>query len=221
MPPSSETVPVAAPAVVELLGLHARVQLAAFTQLAGDAWHAPDLPGQVTLARMAAGELAPLDQLERHVRELDADLYAVMDGYTGLLGDLDVRTPPGDWSERLVRTYVVYGMLADLQRALTVGLGPTTAEVVAEVLADNGYADFVVAVLGPVVAQDPQLGARLGLWGRRVVGEALGIVQRVLADHPLLVTFLAESETGDDVDRLRNQLAGGHARRMERLALKS
>jgi hypothetical protein len=211
--------PQRAAAVADLLGLHSSIQLAAFTRLAKDAQHAPDLPGQVTISRMAAGELAHLDELERLARELGGDFYDTTARFAGLLGDLDRRTAPGDWWERLMKTYVAYGMLADLQRALSAGLDPTLRAVVEEILADNGYADYVVATIGPVVAEDPQLKARLALWGRRVVGEALGIVQRTLEEHPGLLGALPDGAEADAAGRVRNQLTSGHARRMDRLGL--
>lgn len=207
-------------AVVDLLGLHSAIQLAAFTRFAKDAQHAPDLPGQVTISRIAAGELAHLDQLERLATELGADFYAATGAWAHLMGDLDRRTAPGDWSERLIKTYVAFGVFADLQRELSADLGEQLGAMVADILADNGYADYVVAVLGPVIAAEPQLGARLALWGRRVVGEALGIAQRALEVRPRLLTLLpADGAAGDRAGRVRHQLATGHARRMGRLGL--
>lgn len=209
--------------VVEMVGLHGFVQLAAFTRLATDAEHAPDLQVQVTLARMAAGELAALDHLERVAGQQGADLYEAMAGYSEALGDFDRRTPPGDWWERLVRTYVAYGVLGDLQRELSRAVGADGRPMLEDVIADSGYEDFVVAMLGPVVASDAQLSARLALWGRRVVGEALGIAQRVLAEHPGLWAFAAREADaepeGDDAGWLRRQLSAGHARRLDRLGL--
>lgn len=209
--------------VVEMVGLHGFVQLAAFTRLAIDAEHAPDLRVQVTISRMAAGELAALDQLERVAGRLGADLYEAMAGYATVLGDFDRRTPPGDWWERVVRTYVAYGVLSDLQRALARAAGPDGRPLLEDVIADSGYEEYVVALLGPVVATEPQLSARLALWGRRVVGEALGIAQRVLAEHPLLWAFADREDgverDGDDAGWLRRQLSAGHARRLDRLGL--
>jgi hypothetical protein len=207
-------------AVVDLLGLHSAIQLAAFTRFAKDAQHAPDLPGQVTISRIAAGELAHLDQLERLTTELDADFYAATAAWAHLMGDIDRRTAPGDWWERLIKTYVAFGVFADLQRELSADLDEPLISVVADILADNGYADYVVAVLGPVIEAEPQLGARLALWGRRVVGEALGIAQRALEFRPQLLALLpAEAAAGDGAGRVRHQLSAGHARRMGRLGL--
>lgn len=207
-------------AVLDLLGLLAYGELTSFARLADDAAHAPDLVGRLTISRMASGELSHLDVLEQYHSRLGGDLDVAMLTYTDVLGDFDARTVPRDWWERLMKTYVGYGLVTDFQREVSGRLDPDTRSVVDEVLADNGYADFVVSVLAPVLAAEPQLGARLALWGRRVVGEALSLAQNALIRHPSLVLLLTGG--GDDeaeATRVLNRLAGGHARRMDRLGL--
>lgn len=207
-------------AVLDLLGLLAQGELTTFARLAADAAHAPDLSGQITLARMASGELSHLDVIEQYVVRLGGDLQTVMLSYADVLGDFEARTVPRDWWERLIKTYVGYGLVLDLQRAVSAQLDEESKTVVDEVLADNGYADYVAGVLGPVLAAEGQLGARLALWGRRVVGEALSLAQNALRRHPTLVVLLTQGSGGDaEVTRVLNKLAGGHARRMGRLGL--
>jgi hypothetical protein len=207
-------------AVLDLLGLLAYGELMSFARHADDAEHAPDLPGRITLSRMASGELSHLDALERYIGSLGGDLETAMLTYADVLGDFDARTVPRDWWERLMKTYVGYGLVLDFQREVSGRLDAQTRAVVDEVLADNGYADFVVSVLAPVLAAEPQLGARMALWGRRVVGEALGLAQHALIDHPSLVVLLT-SGVDDEAEaaKVLNRLAGGHARRMNRLGL--
>lgn len=207
-------------AVVDLLGLLAHGELASFARLADDAAHAPDLASRLVLSRMAAGELSHIDLLARHVTRLGGELEAEMLSYADVLGDFDARTVPRDWWERLVKTYVGYGLVIDFQRELGGRLDTVTRGLVEDVLADNGYADYVVSLLAPVLVAEPQLGARLALWGRRIVGEALGIAQNALVKHPTLIQLLA-SQTDDEAEatRVLNRLAGGHARRMDRLGL--
>jgi hypothetical protein len=219
-PSWSTTDPQYRAAVLDLMGLLAQGELTTFARLAEDAAHAPDLAGQLTLSRMASGELAHLDVLEQHVARLGGDLETVMLSYADVLGDFESRTVPRDWWERLMKTYVGYGLVLDLQRAVSAHLDAETRDVVDDVLADNGYSDYVVSVLSPVLAAEPQLGARLALWGRRVVGEALGLAQNALRRHPTLGMLLAGGPGGDaEATRVLNRLSGGHARRMDRLGL--
>ncbi len=207
-------------AALDLLGLLAYGELTSFARLADDAAHAPDLPSRVTLSRMAAGELSHLDVIEQYVSRLGGDLDAQMLSYADVLGDFDARTVARDWWERLMKTYVGYGLVTDFQREVSGHLDADTRAVVDEVLADNGHADFVVDLLAPVIAAEPQLSARLALWGRRVVGEALKLSQNALVRHPSLVALLAAGDDDEqEAARALTRLAGGHARRMGRLGL--
>ena len=74
------------------------------------------------------------------------------------------------------------------------------------------------------MGQDATLGSRLALWGRRLVGEALGVVQRVVTEHGELRALLEEALPRADgagvlQQRLFAVLTGEHTRRMERLGL--
>lgn len=207
-------------AVLDLMGLLAQGELSSFARLAEDAEHAPDLAGRITLSRMAAGELSHLDVLEQYSARLGGELEDAMLSYSDVLGDFDARTVPRDWWERLMKTYVGYGLVTDFHREVSGHLDGATRAVVEEVLADNGYADYVVSVLSPVIPTEKQLAARLALWGRRVVGEAIKLSQNALIRHPSLVLLLAGAGNDDEgAGRVLNRLAGGHARRMGRLGL--
>lgn len=207
-------------AVLDLLGLLAYGELTTFARLADDAEYAPDLAGRLTLSRMASGELAHLDRLEHYIARQGGDLETAMLSYADVLGDFEARTVPRDWWERLMKTYVGYGLVHDFQREIAMKLEEQARSVVEEVLADNGYADYVVSVVGPVLQAEPQLGARMALWGRRVVGEALNLAQNALLRHTSLVLLLTGGRPDEiEAARVLNRLAGGHARRMGRLGL--
>ncbi|ACQ81150.1 conserved hypothetical protein [Beutenbergia cavernae DSM 12333] len=205
-------------AVLDVLGLLASGELASFARLAEDAPHAPDLVDRLTISRMAAGELAHIDALESYVSSLGGDLPALMERYRDVLSDFDARTVPRDWWERLIKTYIGYSLVLDFQREVAGHLDPATRAVVDEVLADSGHGDYVVGALGPVIAAEPQIGARLALWGRRIVGEGLGVASQVLAQHPDLVKLAGQALAGGPGAML-NRLSGEHARRMGRLGL--
>lgn len=208
---------------LDALALVAASELASFARLADDAAHAPELRTRIALSRMAAGELASLDAVEAHALELGAGAEDFDDSiwtFRELLSEFDARLVPRDWWERLVKTYIGYGIVLDLQREIVNGLAGPTRDVAAAPLADNGHGDFVVATLGPVISAEPQVAARLALWGRRVVGEGLGITARLLAVHPDLAALAAGPEwTPEQVTALTGRLTGEHARRMKRLNL--
>lgn len=216
---------VPASSATEVLALVAAGELASFARLADDAAHAPELRTRIVLSRMAAGELDELSNVEAHAHELGAGAEEFDDSiwsFRELLSEFDARLVPRDWWERLVKTYIGYGIVLDVQREIAAGLTGTAHDVAARPLADNGHADFVVASLGPVIAAEPQLAARLALWGRRVVGEGLGVAARLLAGHRALaqVAGVDPAEgSSEALTALTGRLTGEHARRMKRLHL--
>lgn len=216
------------PGAVAALTLIAAGALVSFARLADDAAHSPELRTRIVLSRMAAADLAPLDRVEQQLSELTRDAEAVDDEiweFREVLAEYDQRTIPRDWWERLVRTYVGYGVVSDLEVMLAGNLRGESEAVAQEALGDVGLTDYLVATLRPVIDGDPQLAARLALWGRRVVGEAIGIASRLLQSHPELAGLAGV--TGDGVTRLTpddlapvlNHLTAEHSRRMGRLGL--
>ena len=217
----------ASPGVSDALALIAAGELASFARLADDAAHAPDLRSRIMLSRMAAGDLAPLDRIEQRAYELGVGGESFDDlvwGSREMLAQFDARTVPRDWWERLIKTYIGYGIIADLQRELLTGLDETTRKIANEALGDNGHADFVVATLSPYLAGESQLGSRLALWGRRVVGEGLGVAQRLLLGTEGLAVLTGvvqdgQRPTAEAIGPVLGRLTSEHARRMKRLNL--
>lgn len=211
-------------AALAVLGLLAYSRLAAFSRLAADAALAPALDQRLELSRLAGLELARLDRVGERVTELGADLQPVMGPFGGVLVEFDERTVPSTWWERLLKGHVGYGVADDFARTIARGLDPRTRDLVVDSLADHGHATLVVDALAEAAAADPTLASRLALWGRRLVGEALGVVQRVVAAHPdlrdLLDRAMADTPgSGDAQQRLFASLTAEHSRRMERLGL--
>ncbi len=167
----------------------------------------------------AAGELAEIDYVEHLVADRGGDFDALMVGYRDILNDFMLRAVPRDWWERLVRSYVGYNMLQDLLRLLADGLPADLRDAIDACLGKSGHDDFVAAILTPVLAGEPQLASRLGLWGRRVAGEALTLVQRVFQAHPALGELAASRAAGDGASRLIGELQAEHSRRLQRLGL--
>jgi hypothetical protein len=71
------------------------------------------------------------------------------------------------------------------------------------------------------IKADPRVAGRLGLWARRLVGEALGQAQRVAADREPLARLLVGDATSQlgDIGRMFAQLTDAHAARMAALGL--
>lgn len=204
----------------EFLGLLGYASLGSFALLAEDAAHAPDIRSRLILSRMAAGEIAGIDRVELMVAEQGGDFDAMMASYRDLVSDYLLRAVPRDWWERLVRSYVGYNMLQDMLTTLASCVPDEIRAETAASVGRSGHDDFVAAVLMPVIEAEPQLAARLGLWGRRVVGEALSIVQRLFVEHPALAELACgEGDRAVRVQRLVAELQAKHSRRLGRLGL--
>ena len=100
-------------------------------------------------------------------------------------------TAPADLYEGLVKAYVGDGLAADFYREIAAYLDPDTRDVIISALDDTGQTAFVVERVRAGIAEDPRLGGRLALWGRRLMGEALTQAQRVASQRDALTALLA------------------------------
>lgn len=204
-----------------VLGLLANRELVTVSRLAADAAVAPDLPARLELARLAGVAAQRLARLGERATELGAEPADVVAPFVDTYVDADARTPAGTWWERLLKAYVANGVADDVARILAGRVDAGTRAVMTAALDDDGHEAFVVARLSAAIDGDPVLASRLALWGRRVVGEALGVVQRVAAEHDDVRGLLEQALPGDGEfqQRLFGALTGEHTRRMERLGL--
>jgi hypothetical protein len=213
--------PVADPqAVVDLLGVLAYGELTAFDRLAEDATLAPTLTGRAALAGMAAAEIGHYQRLRERLTELGADAETAMRPFVEVFDTFHARTQPSTWLEGLVKAYVGDGIAADFYREVSQFLDVSTRELVLEVLADTGHADFAVREVRAAIAADPALTGRLSLWARRLVGEALSQAQRVAAERDALAMLIVGG-TGDfaGVVALLKRITSAHTARMQTIGL--
>lgn len=203
--------------VVTVLGLVAASRITAFDWLAEDAAQAPAAETRVTFTRLAAAELDHHGDVEQHVAQLGGDLVGAATPYLELLGGIGQRTRSAQWWERVVRTVVAGGMVRDLVELVAGRLAQPARDLAVGALAGTDLTEVVAAEVTRVSAEEPSLSARLALWGRRVAGETLGVVQPVLG--------VVESAGGADLGELAapalGTISAGHAHRMGRLGLAS
>lgn len=210
------------PGVVDLLGVLAYAELSAFARMTDDAARlAPSLADRAALSELAVAEFAHFRLLRDRLTELGADPDLAMRPFAEALDAWHRQTAPTDWLEALVKAYVGVGIALDFYREAARRLDPSIAELVDEVLADEGRAEFAVERVRAGVTADPVAGGRLALWARRMVGEALSQGQRVAAARPELAMMLVESGADDqaEVSRMFARLTEEHSKRMAALGI--
>jgi hypothetical protein len=211
---------------LDLLGLLAYGALTAFDRLAEDARMAPGLADKVQLATMAGRQVDHFGRIRGRLAEFDVDVMAAMRPFHEPFNGFHEHTRPKDWLEGLVKAYVGDGIAADFYREVAAFVDADTRALVHEVLADGGHADFVVGRVRGAIENDPKVGGRLALWGRRLVGEALSQAQRVAADRDALTSLLTGTVDRPGLDlaavsRMFSRLVENHTHRMAALGLQS
>lgn len=212
----------APPGVADLLGLLAYAELVAFFRLTEDAALAASLSDKAALAEMAVAEFGHFQLLRSRIQQLHGDPDTAMHPFVTPIDEFHARTAPSDWLEGLVKAYVGDGIAADFYRMVAQLLDDPTRELVQEVLADTGHAQFAVARVRAAIAGDPRVAGRLALWARRLFGEAVGQAQRVVAEREPLARLLdAGAAQPGAVGRMFAQLTECHESRMAALGLAS
>jgi hypothetical protein len=210
---------------IELLALVATLMHSAFARFAADAVDAPSVGQRLELSRMSSDAVARRDRILARVTDLGGDPVDQLERFERLLADLDARTQPATWWERLLKGYVGYGVSEDFCRMAAWGVDPVTRDLVLDVLGDDSEEELSVAVLADACELDEALSSRLALWGRRVVGESLQTVSRMLTVHPIMARIAAKgllatrTDTEGEQPKVLNELTAEHSRRMSRLKL--
>lgn len=195
-----------------MLGLVAFTRITAYARLARDVSQTTDFADQLALARMGVSFVTAIDDLEAFANRRGLDLADLTQPYVGFFDDMELRTRPRDWWERMVKSYIFVGILADMEDLAAQFVGADMIEILG-VSGSAGLTQWVRARLSDGIAADPTVESRLSMWGRRVAGEAVAGVRAILDTYPLL---LPEGiEASDKVEEIQKQ----HSRRMEDLGL--
>lgn len=211
-------------AVVDLLGTLAYGELSAFLRLASDAELAPTLSAKASLAGIAAIEFTHYEQLRDRLLKLGADPEEAMRPFVAALDAFHERTAPSTWLEGLVKYYVGDGIASDFYREISVYLDDDTRDLVLGATDGSARATFVLQTVRTATDADSKVASRLGLWGRRLMGEALSQGQRVAADRESFSTlFIGTSQHAGvglvGIVEMFGRITERHTQRMAELGL--
>lgn len=182
-------------------------------RLAKDASLCPTVEQEIALGRMSAQAWENYQHVAQASEKIGVDLAEEMKQYMGLTIQLEERLRPTDWYERLVKSYVTIGAIADFNRSLTGGLSPQVQSELLEVAWDCGHEAWAVPVITQACATQATVPARLSLWGRRVLGDIRSTFRQAIVGYPDLA-----AEGGEDIPE---EIKEHHRARMERTGLKA
>jgi hypothetical protein len=184
------------PGVNELFALLAYGEVVAFYRLTEEAKMAPDLRGRISMASMAAAEMAHYEVLRDALERRGVDVVPMISKYASALDGYHRLTTPSTWLEALVKAYVGDALAADFYLQIADELPDEVADVVRATMSQTGHSQFVVAEVRGAVSKSAKHRSRLALWSRRLLGEAITQAQHVLAEHDELVDLVVSRTDG-------------------------
>jgi len=218
--PSSARVSADHPGVNELFAVLAYGEVAAFYRLTDEARMAPDLRGRISMASMAAAEMAHYELLHDTLQSRGVDVVSAISKYASALDSYHRLTTPSTWLEALVKTYVGDALVADFYLQIADGLPHEIADVIRATMAETGHSQFVVAEVRAAVTKSARQRSRLALWSRRLLGEAITQAQYVLAEHDELVDLVVSRTDGlTQLAAFFERVQRTHDQRMQELGL--
>jgi hypothetical protein len=201
------------PDLTTFLGKSAYLQLAVFENLSRVVRSAPSTEAKSALSQVAGLALAKHQGLVAEIERHGADAADTMQPFVAEIDKFQRVTQGNDWFESVTSCYLTAGFLDDFLVRLSSGLpGAAGARIVAILDADSGESVIITELLTAIEA-NPRLGARLAMWGRRLVGDTM-----------LLARWTLRPSDNHDSDEARiepvfTELIAAHTRRMDALGL--
>ncbi len=201
-----------APAPAEFLARAAYTQLAIFENAARAAANVHATEAKSTIAAAAGVALDRYRALVELLASRGADPVAEMDRVRPAVDRFLRLTEGQDWVEDALTCHLAGGFLDDLFVALAAGLPKDLAPRVVELFAPRADPRYL-ELFTRAMEDNPRLAARLALWGRRLLGDALLVARDALA--------FSEDHRSDEarIEPAFSELVANHTRRMDALGL--
>ncbi len=212
------------------LGQLAYLQLSQFEILTNELKYSPNTQYKAELGEASAKSFEKYRAISKKIASMGVDPTDAMDPYVERIETFHSRTSGLDWHETIIKIYLVSGLLDDFYRRLAVGLDAATRAEVEKALKDTKFETFAKKVLLESMANDAQLGSRLALWGRRIMGDVL-LELRAAFDNRKLAGITKNKKLTIEEERAVNlasyskleplitELIGAHTMRMDALGL--
>lgn len=219
---------------IELLGLLAFAELSAQMRLAVDAALSPTPAHRLTHAGLSANAHGRMVALTNLIAEYGVDGQSVVVRYNDAFADYESRTRSETWYERVLKGYVGHSVALDFCKLVAEALPDNLQERITAIIGKTNESENAAAILSAKSESDPTFASRLALWGRRLVGEALGQIQGLVISNPALERLViaaahnlgteVSSPTVQEQQKLEtawvfSKLTADHARRMDRIGL--
>ena len=201
-----------APARDRFLGQAAYIQLSIFEDLSRLVAIAPTIAAKEALSRASAISLDRYRGLAEEVRRTGGDPSEAMAPYTAKVDFFQRVTQGTDFYESLMTCHITAGILDDFFARLVLGLPAADTARIAPLYVPSHEA-VLAEQLRIGIAANPQLAARLAMWGRRLVGDAMLVARSALATPPSSVKDEAR------IEPVFTELIAAHTRRMDALGL--
>ena len=201
-----------APPVDRFLGQAAYLQLSLFEDLSRLVAIAPTLEAKEALSQASAISLDRYRGLTAEIRRHGNEPSAAMEPYTAGVDFFQRVTQGADFYESLMTCHITAGMLDDFFARLALGLPAADAARIGP-LYDPSHEKLLADQLRIGISANPRLAARLAMWGRRLVGDAMLVARASLATPP------ASEKDEARIEPVFTELIAAHTRRMDALGL--
>lgn len=212
------------------LGQLAYLQLSQFEILTNELKYSPNTHYKAELGEAAAKSFEKYRSISKKIAGLGFDPTDAMDPFVERIETFHSRTSGLDWHETIIKIYLVSGLLDDFYSRLAVGLSSELRDDIQKALKEDKFASFAKRVLQESMAKDAQLGDRLALWGRRIMGDALLELRATFDNRKLAGVTKSKKLSAEEerevnlasyskVEPLITELIGAHSLRMEALGL--
>ena len=201
-----------APPRDRFLGQAAYIQLSLFEDLSRLVALAPTIEAKDALSRASAISLDRYRGLAAEIRRHGSEPSAAMEPYTAGVDFFQRVTQGADFYESLMTSHITAGILDDFFARLALGLTPAdTARIIP--LYDPSHESLLAEQLRIGIAANPRIAARLAMWGRRLVGDAMLVARSALATPP------SSEKDEAKIEPVFTELIAAHTRRMDALGL--